>query len=164
MANTSAGTSGNRKGPEAWVGEEGASPWHVIGQETVDQYAALTGDGEGEWVHLDNERAARELPYGGTIVPGFLQVAHLTKLFGEALTSLGDIDPNHALNYGFDRLRFVSPLPVGAKFRARFRVKDVRPHPSGGYVVKQDAALEKEDGAPTLAAEWLFHVSDRAFH
>jgi len=162
MTDATAETARDGRNPDAWVGEEGFSPWHAIDQKTVDQYAMLTGDGEGEWVHLDSERAARELPYGGTIVPGFLQVAHLTKLFGEALTSLGDVDPNHALNYGFDRLRFVSPLPVGAKFRARFRVKDVRPHPSGGYVVKQDAALEKEDGGLTLAAEWLFHISDRA--
>lgn len=162
MTDASAGAVADRSKPETWTGEKGFSPWHVIDQETVDRYAVLTGDGEGEWVHLDRERAARELPYGGTIVPGFLQVAHLTKLFGEALTSLGDVDPNHALNYGFDRLRFVTPLPVGARFRAKFQVKEVRPHPSGGYVVKQDAALEKEDGGLTLAAEWLFHLSDRA--
>jgi acyl dehydratase len=164
MVHASSETAPAANNPEAWVGEEGHSPWHAIDQATVDHYATLTGDGLGEWVHLDSERAARELPYGGTIVPGFLQVAHLTMLFGEALTSLGNVDPNHALNYGFDRLRFVSPLPVGAKFRAKFRVKDVRPHPSGGYVVKQDAALEKEDGALTLAAEWLFHISDRAIN
>lgn len=145
------------------AGREGISPWRVIDQQTVDRYAVLSGDGEGEWVHLDPERAARETPYGGTIVPGFLQVANLTRLFGEAVEGIGGIDVNHALNYGFDRLRFVSPLPVGAPFRARVKVTDIRPHPAGGYVVKQDVSLEKEDGALTLAAEWLFYVSEAAF-
>ena len=146
----------------ALAGREGVSPWRVIDQATVDQYAVISGDGEGEWVHLDPERAAREAPYGGTIVPGFLQVANLTRLFGEAVEGIGGIDVNHALNYGFDRLRFVTPLPVGAAFRARVKVTDIRPHPAGGYVVKQNVSLEKTDGALTLAAEWLFYVSEAA--
>ena len=92
------------------VGRESFTTWRVIDQEAVNTYATASGDGEGEWIHLDPERAAREAPYGGTIVPGFLQVANLTRLFGEAVTGFAGIDPNHALNYGFDRLRFVAPL------------------------------------------------------
>jgi len=145
------------------VGQESVSSWRTIDQETVNQYAAVSGDGEGEWIHLDPERATREAPYGGTIVPGFLQVANLTRLFGETVRGFAGIDPNHALNYGFDRLRFVAPLPVGAPFRARIRVDEVRPHPSGGTIVKQGVVLEKEDGTPTLIAEWLFFLTEEAF-
>ncbi len=145
------------------VGKEAVSSWRVIDQDAVDRYADVSGDGEGEWIHLDPERAAREAPYGGTIVPGFLQVANLTRLFGETVTGFGGIDPNHALNYGFDRLRFVAPLPVGAPFRARIRMNEVRRHPTGGYIARQDVVLEREDGTPTLAAEWLFYMGEKAF-
>jgi acyl dehydratase len=162
MANTDSGTGGPRSLNEM-IGRESVSSWRVIDQETVNRYAAVSGDGEGEWIHLDPERAAREAPYGGTIVPGFLQVANLTRLFGEAVSGFSGIDPNHALNYGFDRLRFVAPLPVGAPFRARIRMNEVRPHPSGGYVAKQDVVLEREDGTPTLAGEWLFYMGEKAF-
>ena len=163
MTNTGGGDDGVPRRLGHLVGQENVSSWRVIDQETVSRYAAVSGDGEGEWIHLDPERAAREAPYGGTIVPGFLQVANLTRLFGETVKDFSGIDPNHALNYGFDRLRFVAPLPVGAPFRARIRVSDVRPHPAGGDIVKQDVVLEKQDGTPTLIGEWLFFVSDRAF-
>ncbi|MDN2567635.1 MaoC/PaaZ C-terminal domain-containing protein [Aquibium sp. A9E412] len=146
-----------------WVGRQGLSDWHTISQEMVADYAALSGDGAGEWVHLDPARAAAELPYGGTIVQGFFQVAHLTQLFAEAMCDGLGIDPNHALNYGFDRLRFVNPLPVGAPFRARVTVSGVRPREGGGVFVTQDVTLEREDGTPTLVAAWLFFVDPRAF-
>ena len=145
------------------VGQESLSSWQVIDQDTVNRYAAASGDGEDEWIHLDPERAAREAPYGGTIVPGFLQIANLTRLYREAVAGFVGIDPNHTLNYGFDRLRFVAPLPVGAPFRARIRISDVRGHPAGGDIVKQDVVLEKEDGTATLVGEWLFFVSGKAF-
>ena len=145
------------------IGQESVSDWRIIDQETVDRYAAVSGDGEGEWIHLDPERAAREAPYGGTIVPGFLQVANLTRLFGETVKGFSGVDVNHALNYGFDRLRFVGPLPVGAKFRARIRISEMRQHPTGGTILKQDVTLEREDGKPTMMAEWLFYITERGF-
>lgn len=145
------------------IGLESVSEWHVISQEQVADYAGISGDGRNEWVHLDPQKAAAELPYGGTIVQGFLQVAHLTSLYEEAMQGQPGVNSNHALNYGFDRLRFVNPLPVGGRFRARIKVGDVRRRQAGGYFVKQDVVLELDNGAPTLVAEWLFHVSDRAF-
>lgn len=163
MADTESGAGAGLGILNGLVGKEAVSSWRVIDQDTVNQYAVVSGDGEGEWIHLDPERAAREAPYGGTIVPGFLQVANLTRLFGETVSGFGGIDPNHALNYGFDRLRFVAPLPVGAPFRARIRMNEVRPHPTGGYIAKQDVVLEREDGTPTLAGEWLFYMGEKAF-
>ena len=139
------------------------SDWHVITQQMVDEYAALTGDGEGEWVHLDPERAAQEPGYGGTIVQGFLQVSHLIKLHAQAVKSRPKIDKNFALNYGFDRLRFVGQMPVGAKFRARVGARELVQKPSGGCLLKQEVKLELEDGRPTLVADWLFYLDGRAF-
>lgn len=147
----------------ALAGEEYLSEWHRITQEMVDDYAALTGDGEGEWVHLDPERAAQEPDYGGTIVQGFLQVAHLVKLHAEAMKARPKINKNYALNYGFDRLRFVGQMPVGAKFRARVGARELLQKPNGGCLLKQEVQLELEDGRPTLVAEWLFYLDPRAF-
>ena len=89
-------------------GQEHLSDWHVITQAMVDEYAALTGDGEGEWVHLDPERAGQDPAYGGTIVQGFLQVSHLIKLHAQAMKARPVINKNFALNYGFDRLRLLA--------------------------------------------------------
>jgi acyl dehydratase len=144
------------------IGQEGLSGWHLITQEMVDRYAALSGDGEGEWIHLDPERAAREASYGGTIVPGFFQVSHLIRLTGEAMRTLLPFDANHALNYGFDRLRFVRPMPVGARFRARVRILEVAPKPGESFLLKESVLLELEDGTVTLAAEWLVFLGPRA--
>jgi len=147
---------------ERLLGQEGLSDWHVITQQMVNEYVDLCGDGKDEWLHLDPVRAAKEQPYGGTIVQGSFQVSHLVKLSGEALRSLEGIDMNYALNYGFDRLRFVNPLPVGAKFRARMRVLTLTPKDRGGYLLKQEVTLEKENGEPTLVAEWLFYLAPQA--
>lgn len=144
-------------------GEEYLSDWHVITQQMVDEYAALTGDGEGEWVHLDPERAAQEPEYRGTIVQGFLQVSHLIKLHAQAVKSRPKIDKNFALNYGFDRLRFVGQMPVGAKFRARVGARELTQKLGGGCLLKQEVKLELEDGRPTLVADWLFYLDARAF-
>ncbi|MGJ7613249.1 MULTISPECIES: MaoC/PaaZ C-terminal domain-containing protein [unclassified Variovorax] len=144
------------------IGQEGFSEWHRITQQMVQRYSDLSGDGEGEWIHLDPDRAALEAPYGGTIVQGFFQVSHLIRLTGEAMRTLLPFDSNHALNYGFDRLRFVRPMPVGARFRARVRIMEVTPKPDDSFLLKEEVLLELEDGTVTLAAEWLFFLGPRA--
>lgn len=144
------------------IGQESFSYWHRITQDMVERYAALSGDGEGEWIHLDPTRAAREADYGGSIVQGFFQVSHLIRLTGEAMRSLLPFDSNHALNYGFDRLRFVRPMPVGARFRARVRIIEVTPKPDDSFLLKEEVQLQLEDGTVTLAAEWLFFLGPRA--
>ena len=146
------------------VGTRGVSGWHVISQDQVQRHADLSGDGADEWLHLDPEQAAIKAPHGGTIVQGFLQVSHLVKLCGEAMRSLEGIDMNHALNYGFDRLRFVNPLPVGTQFRAEVTVAAVNPHPRGGYVLKEHVALVMPNGNKTLVADWLFYLEPEALN
>ena len=144
------------------IGQAGFSGWHCITQQMVERYSELSGDGEGEWIHLDPDRAAREAPYGGTIVQGFFQVSHLIRLTGEAMRTLLPFDSNHALNYGFDRLRFVRPMPVGARFRARVRIMEVTPKSDDSFLLKEEVLLELEDSTVTLAAEWLFFLGPRA--
>jgi acyl dehydratase len=144
------------------VGEQGYSDWHVITQDQVARHAELSGDGQGEWIHLDPRRAARDAPYGGTIVQGFFQVAHLIKLGAEAIRGLAGLDPNYALNYGFDRLRFVRPMPVGSRFRANVRIAGVSERPQGGCVLKQQVCLELENGDATLVADWLSFIGPLA--
>ena len=147
----------------ASVGEQGYSDWHVITQEQVARHADLSGDGVDEWIHLDPQRAKREAPYGGTIVQGFFQISHLVKLSREAIRSMQGVDMNFALNYGFDRLRFVKPMPVGSRFRACFRIADVSVRPQGGFVLKQHVSLELENGDTTLVADWLGFIDAAAF-
>ena len=145
------------------VGEQGYSDWHVITQEQVANHAHLSGDGVDEWIHLDPERANREARYGGTIVQGFLQVSHLVQLSREAIRSMRGVDMNFALNYGFDRLRFIKPMPVGSRFRAGFRISDISVRPQGGFVLKQHVTLELENGDTTLVADWLGFIDSAAF-
>lgn len=144
------------------LGNNETSEWHVISQSMVQQYADLSGDGEDEWVHLDPIRAARELPFGGTIVQGFFQVSHLVRLAGQSIRGLQGVDPNYSLNYGFDRMRFVNAMPVGARFRARTCITEVTERPPSGAIVKLDVHLELESGKPTLVAEWLFYLHGKA--
>jgi acyl-CoA synthetase (AMP-forming)/AMP-acid ligase II/acyl dehydratase len=130
------------------------SRWLTVTQEMVNQHAITTGDGYAEWVHCDPERAAREMPYGGAIVQGFLQVALLIQLCRDA-NAEHDFDINHSLNYGFDRLRFLKPLIVGRAVRARVLARHTSPHPRGGDRLVQQVELEDEVGNVVLAAEWL---------
>ncbi|MCY1523292.1 hypothetical protein D9M68_581840 [compost metagenome] len=95
-------------------------------------------------------------------MPGFFQVSHLIRLTGEAMRTLLPFDSNHALNYGFDRLRFARPMPVGARFRARVRILSATPKGEDGFLLKEEVLLELEDGTVTLAAEWLFFLGPRA--
>ena len=84
-------------------------------------------------------------------------------LVAEALSGMEQVDLNHALNYGFDRLRFVNPMPVGARFRAKVAISDLRPRADGSLLVSQHVTLELEDGTPTLVADWLFLLGGSAF-
>ncbi len=161
-AETSPSTAAALARMQQKIGQEGVSEWHRITQDMIDRYADLSGDGTGEWIHLDPRRAAREASYGGTIVQGFFQVSHLVKLSGEAMRTLVSFDMNHALNYGFDRLRFVRPMPVGTRFRARVRISEVTPKPNDSFLLKEEVLLELEDGTVTLAADWLFFLGPRA--
>jgi acyl dehydratase len=133
------------------LGEEVAvSEWLQVTQERIDRFAAATGD--HQWIHVDPERAAAELPEGNTIAHGFLTLALVSGLLQEAIT-IGGI--RLAINYGANRVRFVSPLPAGARVRGRFTLAAVG-EAGGGIQVTWSVTVELEHGVkPCCVAEWL---------
>lgn len=132
------------------VGEElGVSDWREISQAKVDAFADLTDD--HQWIHVDVERA-RESPFGGTIAHGFLTVA-LAPSFMDELFAITDV--SMGLNYGLDRVRFPSPLPVGSRVRMRATLVGVDDIP-GGIQTKMIFTFEIEGGdKPVCVAESL---------
>ncbi len=126
------------------------SDWHAVTQTMVDAFAELTGD--RQWIHVDPERARRESPFGGTVAHGFLTLSLLAPLASECL----ELPPSRlAVNYGFDRIRFVAPVPVGAEIRARFALDDVRPIENGLDVTWRVEIDIRDRPKPALSALWL---------
>jgi acyl dehydratase len=137
---------------QASIGREaGVSDWLTVTQELIDGFAALTGD--RQWIHVDPERAGRESPFGVTVAHGFLTVALLSKLVSQAVNL--QIDCKMRVNYGFNRLRFPSPVPAGSRIRARVTPNAVR-DVAGGVEIAWGVVVEVENQSkPALAAEWL---------
>ena len=134
-----------------WLGREVAtSDWLEMTQERIDRFAEAGGD--HQWIHVDPGRAARESPFGRTIAHGFLTVAVLSKLLGDSLAIGGK---RIGINYGFNRLRFPSPVPSGSRVRARF-VLGALDAIEGGVQTTWNVTVEREGEAkPALVAEWL---------
>jgi acyl dehydratase len=131
--------------------EVGVSGWLTVSQEMINQFADATHD--HQWIHLDRERAKAESPFGTTIAHGFLTMSLLVKLVGEAVEITAP--SKLSVNYGFNRLRFVSPVPSDSRIRARVvlgSVKDV----DGGVEITWNVTVEVEGSAkPALVAEWI---------
>jgi len=135
----------------------GTSQWVTVDQGMIDGFGASTLDPDP--MHIDPEWAKKNGPFGGTIAFGFLTISLLTHLLHNALGSSPDHDPNkngYYLNYGFDRLRLVSPVRVGTRIRGVFRmasrVRDERQR----LVTTFDSTIEIEgEERPALIATWL---------
>jgi acyl dehydratase len=133
------------------VGEDVAvSDWREITQARIDQFADATGD--RQWIHVDPARAAAESPFATTIAHGFLTLSLVSAMMGEAIQFSG---VRMAINYGVNRVRFVSPVPCGARVRGRFvplAIEDV----AGGLQVTWQVTVEREHGdKPACVAEWI---------
>ena len=133
------------------VGREVAtSDWLAVSQERINQFAESTED--RQWIHVDPERAARESPFKETIAHGFLTLSLLSEL-GKRAMSVGGV--RMGINYGLNRVRFVSPVPAGSRIRARFTlalVDDIR----GGVQGTWNVTVEREGSEkPCCVAEWL---------
>src|SRR5271157_6042805 len=99
------------------VGQEvGVSEWIQVTQDLINKFADLTGD--DQWIHVNVERARRETPFGNTIAHGLLTLSLLPQLSRRTLEVRGDFKMR--INYGFNRVRFVSPVPAGSRIRGRF--------------------------------------------
>ena len=138
------------------IGETHASDWFEIDQARVNAFADVTLD--HQFIHVDPERAARETPFGGPIAHGFLTLSMLSHLAAQCLPPF----PEGAIgiNYGFDKVRFLSPVRVGAKVRGRFTLADVTERKPGQLQLKQDCIVEIEGSdTPALSAQWLSLVA-----
>jgi acyl dehydratase len=132
-------------------GEPLFSPWRTVTQEIIDKFADATDD--HQFIHVDPERARAETPFGGTIAHGFLTLSMLSALARETLPRLAGA--SMGINYGFDRLRFVSPVKEGARIRGRFELVTVNVRPSGWVQVEHEVAIEIEGSRkPAISARW----------
>ena len=133
------------------VGEEvGISPWVEMPQERIDLFAKATED--FQWIHVDRERA-KASPYGGTIAHGFLTLSLLSHL---AESTFSFSDRKMGVNYGLNRVRFTSPVPSGARVRARFTLAKYEKLDGDGVQVTWSVVMEREGAdKPALVAEWL---------
>ncbi len=133
------------------VGTElGPTPWLEMTQDRVNLFAEATGD--HQWIHVEPEAAAAG-PFGTTIAHGFLSLSLLVPFLAEVLPVLEGF--SMGINYGLNKVRFISPLPVGSRIRARFTVESVE-EVTGGEQLAFAVTVEREGAEkPVLAAEWL---------
>ena len=131
----------------------GESAWRTVTQALVDEFAQVIDD--HQWIHVDPERARRESPLRTTIAHGFLTLSLLSSLIAEVVEMR---NARFGLNYGFERVRFVAPVPVGSEIRGTFAIEHVRPV-NGGAQITWRAEVEIRDAPkPALSALWLTRV------
>lgn len=134
------------------IGQTNTSDWFTIDQSRVNAFADVTQD--HQFIHVDPERAKAETPFGGPIAHGFLTLSMLSHFAEQALPAFPD--KAIGINYGFDKVRFLSPVPVGAKLRGRFTLADVAERKPGQFQLTQDVEVEIDGvDTPALAAQWL---------
>ncbi len=134
--------------------ELGTSDWKLVDQETIDGFSALVDDSGP--IHNDPVRAAKVAPYGGTIVQGFLMMSCLT---GFAKSLRIPDDALFRLNYGFDRVRILAPVPVDTRIRGRFVLKDLVARGDDGALMTMEATIEAEGiETPAIVADWLAYL------
>lgn len=135
------------------IGQElGLSDWVAMDQQRIDAFAACTGD--HQWIHVDVERAMRESPFRGTVAHGYLTLAMVAPL----AMQIGVIPTDAAagLNYGIDKVRFLAPVPAGARVRLRVVLAGIEPREGGQVILKTQNTLEVEGSErPALIAETL---------
>ena len=141
--------------PEAlWalIGQElGASDWLEVTQDLIDRFAEVTGD--HQWIHVDLERAKREMPGGKTIAHGYLLLSLLPKL-GAGIYKLSW--PTRSINYGSDKVRIVNPVKAGARIRLRQSLVAVEDGAPGAHRITVRQTLEIENEAkPAMIADTI---------
>ena len=136
---------------KALEGEEvGLSDWAVIDQNRIDQFAEATAD--YQWIHVDTERAEKELPDGKTIAHGYLTLALIPTLTGNFI----EVENlARAINFGVNKVRFYTPVQVGARVRARATVRQARRR-AGALLLTSEVRIEVEgERKPACVAETL---------
>lgn len=134
------------------VGQEiGVTDWFTMTQERINEFAEVTGD--PQWIHVDVERARRESPFKTTIAHGFLTLSLLPQFMPQVLKFNGSL--RMGINYGLNRLRFVSPVRSGSRIRARYVLQSVKDS-GGGLEIVYLVTVEGENSTkPCLVVEWV---------
>ena len=145
------------------VGQEiGVSRWFTVDQTMIDRFAEATED--HQFIHTDPVRAAAETPFGGTIAHGFLSLSLLSAMNYDCLPRV--IEQTMGINYGFEKVRFMTPVKSGARVRGRFIMADARFRGAGMLMITYDVTVEIEnERKPALTANWMtiiqFDPNDR---
>ena len=134
------------------VGTElGVTDWMVVDQDSVNVFADVTHD--HQFIHIDPEKA-KETPFGGPIAHGFLTLSLLSKFSMEAGLSIEGV--KMGVNYGFEKVRFLAPVKVGAQIRGRFVLKSIEEKRPGQYLYCCTVTVEIDgEDTPALVADWL---------
>jgi len=129
----------------------GYSDWCGIDQRRIDSLADCTDD--HQFIHVDQLKASAT-PFGGTVAHGFLTLSLLTALCADLLPKLEGA--SMMLNYGFDKVRFLAPVPAGASVRAGMKLADVSARNTGQVLLTCQVTVEiKDTQKPALVADWL---------
>lgn len=131
--------------------EVGVSRWFEVTQARIDAFADCTQD--WQFMHVDPDKAAAT-PFGGTIAHGFLTLSLASAMSYDAVAPLEGVAMG--VNYGFDKLRFLAPVPAGSRVRGRFKLLSAEDKGGGRWLLKHELTVEIEGGdKPALIAEWL---------
>jgi len=137
---------------KAHIGQKiGTSAWVTVDQTMIDKFAEATGD--HQWIHVDVERAKREMPGGKTIAHGYLTLSLLPRL---APTLMSVAKRRRGLNYGSNKIRFISPVPAGSRIRLRQKLVKAEPVEDNGIRITSQMTMEVEGGErPAMVAETI---------
>ncbi len=138
---------------QAMVGKEiGVSSWHLVDQPRIDTYADVIED--HQFIHVDPERAKKETAFGTTIAHGFLTMSLLSIMSYEVMPVIAGT--TMGVNYGFDKLRFISPVRSGKRVRGRFVLAEAKLRKPNELQSRTNVTVEIEDeDKPALVADWL---------
>jgi acyl dehydratase len=137
---------------KALIGQTtGTSEWWTVDQAQINKFAEATGD--HQWIHVDVERAKKEMPGGKTIAHGYLTLSLIPRL---AQTLLKIEKRSRGINYGLNKVRFVSPVPAGARVRLTQKIKAVDDIDGGGVRITSEMVMEVEGAQrPAVVAETM---------
>lgn len=132
--------------------EVGLSNWITVDQTMIDAFAAATND--HQFIHVDPIRAKAESPFGGTIAHGFLTLSLLSAMNYDCLPVIRE--QTMGINYGFDKVRFMSPVKSGTRIRGHFTLAEARFRGAGMLMTTYEASIEIEnERRPALTATWM---------
>lgn len=142
----------NRKEVDKYIGYQcKPTKWHTVDQEQINRFADATMD--HQYIHIDPEKA-KETPFGGTIAHGFFTLSLLSQFAYEY--SLVIEGTHTSINYGFNKIRLISPVKTGSRIRACAKFIDIIEKKPGQFLLTSDVAVEIEGTEkPALVAEWL---------